>query len=38
MKIISVMTIKTISIGAEKYLCIVELNYQDNLEDVDIVI
>ena len=37
-EIISVMTIKTISIGAEKYLCIVELNYQDNLEDVDIVI
>jgi cation diffusion facilitator family transporter len=36
-EIISVMTIKTISIGAEKYLCIVELNYQDNLEDVDIV-
>ena len=36
-EIISVITIKTISIGAEKYLCIVELNYQDNLEDVDIV-
>lgn len=36
-EIISVMTFKTISIGAEKYLCIVELNYQDNLEDVDIV-
>lgn len=36
-EIISVMTIKTISIGAEKYLCIVELNYQDSLEDVDIV-
>ena len=36
-EIISVMTIKTISIGAEKYLCIVELNYQDNLDDVDIV-
>jgi cation diffusion facilitator family transporter len=36
-EIISVMAIKTISIGAEKYLCIVELNYQDNLEDVDIV-
>jgi len=36
-EIISVMTIKTISIGSEKYLCIVELNYQDNLEDVDIV-
>jgi len=36
-EIISVMTIKTISIGAEKYLCIVELNYQDSLKDVDIV-
>ena len=36
-EIISVITIKTISIGAEKYLCIVELNYQDNLEDVEIV-
>ena len=36
-EIISVLTIKTISIGAEKYLCIVELNYQDNLEDVEIV-
>ena len=36
-EIISVMSIKTISIGAEKYLCIVELNYQDSLEDVDIV-
>ena len=36
-EVISVITIKTISIGAEKYLCIVELNYQDNLEDVDIV-
>ena len=36
-EIISVITIKTISIGAEKYLCTVELNYQDNLEDVDIV-
>ena len=36
-EIISVMTIKTISIGSEKYLCIVELNYQDSLKDVDIV-
>ena len=36
-EIISVLTIKTISIGAEKYLCIVELNYQDNLDDVEIV-
>lgn len=36
-EIISVITIRTISIGAEKYLCIVELNYQDNLEDVEIV-
>lgn len=36
-EIISVITIKTISIGAEKYLCIVELNYQDNLDDVEIV-
>lgn len=36
-EIITVLTIKTISIGAEKYLCIVELNYQDNLEDVEIV-
>ena len=36
-EVISVITIKTISIGAEKYLCIVELNYQDNLEDIDIV-
>lgn len=36
-EIISVITIKTISIGSEKYLCIVELNYQDNLEDVEIV-
>ena len=36
-EIISVITIKTISIGAEKYLCIVELNYKDNLEDVEIV-
>lgn len=36
-EVISVLTIKTISIGAEKYLCIVKLNYQDNLEDIDIV-
>jgi len=36
-EIISVLTIKTVSIGAEKYLCIVELNYQDNLDDVEIV-
>jgi len=36
-EIITVLTIKTISIGAEKYLCIVELNYQDNLDDVEIV-
>ena len=36
-EVISVLTINTISIGAEKYLCIVKLNYQDNLEDIDIV-